>query len=301
MLAIGRTRHRLVQAWEWPAMGATWRLYHSGGVDASGSRSAAAVVAEDEARWSRFRVDSEVALVNRSAGAWVSVSIETQELAECARHWTLETGGVFQPLIGAVLESWGYRSSLAEGEPGVPVSPAPAPLVCPALAVDREAGMVRIPAGTRLDLGGIAKSWSAVRAARALLDDVSDRAVLLDAGGDLIAVRGDHIVEVRHGGEVIDEIVLAEGHGAGTSGHSRRQWLNGDGVSAHHLIDPARGEPGPFTHVTAVAADPVAADVLATTLCVRPSLLESRTEACLVTQGSQRCCTPAWRDICLPT
>ena len=51
---------------------------------------------------------------------------------------------------------------------------------------------------------------------------------------------------------------------------------------AHHLIDPETGAPGPRTHATVVADDPVAADVLAKVLTLRPGRIAALDEAAMV-------------------
>ena len=63
--------------------------------------------------------------------------------------------------------------------------------------VSRKAGTARIPAGSRLDLGGIAKSWIGARVGALVASRCDDPAVLIDAGGDLVAVTGDHLVAVE--------------------------------------------------------------------------------------------------------
>jgi thiamine biosynthesis lipoprotein len=146
------------------------------------------------------------------------------------------------------------------------------------LRIDVTRSRVIVPPGGAIDLGGIAKSWSAVRAGR-LLERTSSGSVLLDAGGDIVAVRGDHVVDVASTGE---RVTLRQGEGVATSGFGRRQWQNGDGVDANHLIDPATGAPAGRAHATVVAADAVTADVLATSLVVCPTLISDRDEACIV-------------------
>ena len=108
--------------------------------------------------------------------------------------------------------------------------------------VDRATRTVAIPAGSALDLGGIGKAWIARRLA-AMLDHTCDDPLLLsDAGCDMTAVRGEHRVAVERpgdpGSEPLATVRLGEGAGVATSGDSRRHWRNGDGRTAHHLIDP---------------------------------------------------------------
>lgn len=298
-------------AWRWPATGSTWHIHHSGGVDATAAQAAAELVERDEARWSRFRPSSEVSQINRSAGRAVPVSRETLELLSACRYWMQRTGGVFQPLVGAVLQAWGYRESLLERPAGTESSPANHP-ISGEFQLDIISGRVRIPPQAQLDLGGIAKGWMAQRLADMLADRCDDDAILVDAGGDLASARGDHIVAVERPGvsvpnrpglptgETSVRITISEGEGVATSGCGRRRWVNGDGQFAHHLIDPVAGRPGPRTQATVIAGDVVTADVLAKTLALRPRLIGVAAETAMITAGALTHTTRAWDLRVLP-
>jgi thiamine biosynthesis lipoprotein len=288
---------RQAVAWQWRAMGTTWRLYHRGGIDADVAGAVRTVVEGDEARWSRFRPGSELSRINGAAGSEIAVSEETFVLLDACREWKRETGGVFDPLVGGDLVSWGYAGSLEAERPGVAVSPRGAvPGDRGALALDRRRGTVAVPDGALLDLGGIAKSWSARRAGRAAALLSEELSLLVDAGGDLYAVRGKHVVVAdAHGPSTV--VRVAPGQGVATSGHGRRLWRNDDGVSAHHLIDPFTGRPCGRRHVTVVADDPVAADVLATAIAVRPELAETRAEAWRISEEATSWSNTAWEEV----
>jgi FAD:protein FMN transferase len=292
-------------AWRWPATGSTWHVHHSGGVDAAAASAAAALVERDEARWSRFRPSSDVSRINRGAGRAVPVIYETLELLAACRYWVERTGGVFQPLVGAVLESWGYDASMLQRPAGTGTSPRDRP-VTGTIDLNMADGTVRIPAETQLDLGGIAKGWMAQRLAGMLADRCDDHAILVDAGGDLVSARGEHIVAVERPGvslpnrpgspvgETMMRVLLDDGEGIATSGHGRRGWVNGDGRAAHHLIDPIAGRPGPRTQATVIAGDVVTADVMAKTLALRPRLIGVAVETAMITAGALTHTTPAW-------
>ena len=288
--------------WEWPATGSTWRIFHSGAVTFDLARAAAEAVDRDERRWSRFLPDSEVTRINGAAGHPVPVSRETLELLEACTLWADRTGGVFQPLVGGAMVAWGYRRGFRVQSPFAPASPARRPLDG-RMVIDRRRGTVRITAGSRLDLGGIGKSWIAVRIAKLLFQRSDDPQLLVDAGGDLVAVRGDHIVDVEApdiAGECPSpaaHIHLREGHGVATSGYGRRQWTNGDGRVAHHLLDPATGTPGPLSHATVVSADPVAADVLAKVLALRPERIHTFPEPAIVTVDGGQQVSRRWQEV----
>jgi hypothetical protein len=136
-------------AWEWEATGTRWRIYHGGSVTANVAQAVARFVERDEARWSRFRADSEIARINVAPGRPVAVSPETFDLLVACAAWQRETGGVVQPLVGRALGAWGYERSLSERDPFVERSPEPR-AVTASLTLDAESRSVRIPPGTYL-------------------------------------------------------------------------------------------------------------------------------------------------------
>ena len=296
-MATATTSPATTSAWEWRATGTTWRIHHTGGVDAGLAATVAQAVERDEARWSRFRPSSEVARVNAAAGRPVAVSPATLDIVEACVYWIRLTGGVFQPLVGGALVAWGYRRSLTDRGAYAAESPDPRRLDGRP-QVDRDRGTVQIPRGTRLDLGGIAKSWMAGRAAALLHARCDDPAMLVDAGGDLVVARGTHLVAVEDprdaAAPALVHVRVGQGQGIATSGFGRRRWQNGDGRAAHHLIDPETGAPGPRTHATVLSDSPVAADVLAKVLTLRPGRIAALEEAAMVMTDGDIRTTPAW-------
>lgn len=247
--------------WAFPAMGTRWRLHHGGAVDGAAAQAAADLVRADERRWSRFIPASEVSRLSQAAGHAVPVSRETLALVQAACDWAARTHGRFDPLLGGALAAAGYGDCLG---------PAPAPAPRERLAVDGERGTVRVPAGARLDLGGIGKSWSARRAGRLLAERTDDARIVVDAGGDVHVERGGELVRTPAG-----PVHVAAGHGVATSSSERRAWDRPDGGRAHHLIEAATGRPGARGTGVVTGADLVACDVLATCLVLDPDLLDA--------------------------
>jgi FAD:protein FMN transferase len=145
--------------------------------------------------------------------------------------------------------------------------------------------------GTELDLGGIGKGWIAGRLAVLASELGLGHRLLIYAGGDMIAIDGEHVVAVEsvvpqtteHSGFVR----LRTGEAIATSRFGRRRWTNGDGRTCHHLIDPRTGSPGPLVHATVLADDPVTADVMAKALALAPERLD-RCEAAAMLQTAER-------------
>ena len=252
--------------WTFRAMGADWRIHHGGGVSGEDAQHIAEAVNRDELLWSRFLPQSDVTRITRGAGHPVRVDPATVDLIVAAVDWSERTEGRFQPLVGSALRAWGYQDSVGNAAPdSVPVSDA----IEGSIVVDPDASSITIPVGTQLDLGGIGKSWAAVRAGAVLANLVLDQRLIIDAGGDLTMVRGDHRIETAAGA-----VLAVEGTGVATSSSERRQWTLADGSVSHHLIDPATGAPSARGTAVVAGIDPVAADVLASCVVLDPAYLD---------------------------
>lgn len=238
-----------------------------------------------EARWSRFRPDSELSRVSGAAGEWTCVSTETWHLLDVMATAWARTGGRCDATVLPALVAAGYDRDLAELPPA-PSGPAPAPparpagSVTPAVAVpglsgmelDSDGGRVRLPPGVRLDPGAVAKGFAADLVAAELLDSGA-RGALVNVGGDL-ALMGE---PVDAAGWTV-ELALADGpplrwrlaEGAIATSSSRRRRWSADGEIRHHLIDPATGQPveHPPATVSIVAAQAWWAEASATAIAV---------------------------------
>lgn len=233
-------------------------------------------IEEQAARFTRFRETSELVQLNRSAGEWVRVSQEMYALLSDAQDLYHETGQLFDPTILDALEQAGYdRTIELVREQGAVARNAVTPL-CRAFGIrfDPQRSAVRLPAGVRIDLGGIAKGWIAQRAAEQLKCFSSCCAV--NAGGDLFTMglpRGRAEWEIgledpRSPDE--DLAVLYVGAGAvATSSIVKRSWQQGE-AHRHHLIDPRslRSARGAWLSVTALAAKGTTAEAFAKAILI---------------------------------
>jgi thiamine biosynthesis lipoprotein len=224
------------------------------------------LVARWEAALSRFRPDSDLSRLNASAGSDCRVGPILFDALAAALHGAEATGGLFDPLLGLTLVRLGYDRSFEELD-DVPAMPGS--LVREGwrrVRVDRIGGTVRLPPGTALDLGGIAKGL----VVDAALDHLEHRGwtpALVSAGGDL-GVRGvpeDGSWTVRVGSADPAPTVWLERGALATSGTTRRRWTQ-EGVLRHHLLDPTTGEParGGLREITVAATTCAQAEVAAT-------------------------------------
>jgi FAD:protein FMN transferase len=220
-----------------------------------------------EASLSRFRPDSELSRLNRAAGRRVPVSPPLLDVVEAALRAARATDGIFDPTLEPHLRALGYdrtfEAMASDGPAPVPRGPGGA---WREIELDRDGGTVRLPAGSALDLGGIAKGM-AVDAAVAELVGRGVASAVVEAGGDL-AVAGlppasaawPVAVEVLHGQRPVSIVA----GGLATSGISRRAWRRG-GLEQHHLVDPRTGASAhnDLWSVTAAAATCAQAEVAA--------------------------------------
>jgi thiamine biosynthesis lipoprotein len=264
-----------------PSMGTTARVTLESAVhdEAALERHVTAIrdVLEDvEAALSRFRPDSELSMLNRDPRAAVPASPLLCHFALEVRSAGARSGGLVDATLLGPLERQGYTASragvaaaglgdaLGAAPPRRPARPHPARAYA-GVGVDARGRVVR-PRGVRLDSGGLGKGLAADLAALTVPPDVR---YAISCGGDL-AVGGspaspwEIAVDGAHTGAVVHRLRVRAG-GVATSGISSRLWRRDDGSHAHHLIDPATGEPAwtGLVAATAVGAGAVEAEVLA--------------------------------------
>ena len=266
------------------ALGSVVRLFirPPAGLDAdavagSAASAWAAVQAEFEAvdlALSRFRDDSELTALNRLAGTGqvVEVSWRLRTAVAAMHRAACITDGRFDPTVLGVLEAIGEhgaslpvsndgdRDASTGWSPGrsAPALERPRPILTPV---------------EPLDTGGIGKGLALRWAARRALERLpTGAALLLDAGGDVVAAGGattnawqvgveDPLAEGADG-EPIAVVALSDGAIA-TSSVRVRNWLGPDGTPVHHLIDPETRLPARtgLLAVTVAGPDPAWAEV----------------------------------------
>jgi thiamine biosynthesis lipoprotein len=216
-----------------------------------------------EQRLSRFRPDSELSLVNQHPGENMPISAVMVDVLRAARLSQRESGGLVNPLVLPALEAAGYDRSFEQiaGEGTTSSGPEPAVLPASYFHLHAHAGLLDLPPGNRLDLGGVAKGWAADRAARRLGKLAP---ALVDAGGD-IAVSGPQadgspwpvgVSDPFNPAQSLDVVLLTRG-GVATSGRDVRRWQRGN-TSQHHIIDPRTGSPAITDVLTATVIGPSA-------------------------------------------
>ena len=232
-----------------------------------------AVLAALDLQASRFRPDSEISWLHRSAGGLFMLSDGLAEAVRVALEAARWTGGLTDPTVGEALISLGYDRDFAAIDPNRP-EPSPDPLPAPGWQEVRLDGpLLWLPAGVRLDLGATAKGLGSDRAARAVMAATGHTGgVLISLGGD-IATAG---IPPRDGWPIVAadrpdqpgprpasagpaQLVRLPRGAVATSSISCRSWRRA-GRLLHHIVDPRTGLPASGPWQTASVAAITCAD-----------------------------------------
>ena len=246
---------------------------------------------------SRFRIDSELTLLNRAGGQLVPVSETLWQIFQSALAAEKYTDGLVTPTIAAAVIGSGYDRdfSLLAGQVLSPFESEP-PIVrsLDSVTWDEATRSICLPAGVQLDFGGIAKGWAAEQTVARLKHLGS---ALMNCGGDIFMSGpllngnpweiGVHRPFDRSSG-YIGMMFFEHGCGVATSATDRRRWMQGDSMR-HHIIDPQSGLPAEsdVVSVTIVAPNAVEAETAAKSVLIRGSVeglawLESKNLAGLI-------------------
>jgi thiamine biosynthesis lipoprotein len=217
---------------------------------------------------SRFRPDSELSRLNRTAGTgcpFAASRVLWAVLGEAVEAARL-TGGLVTPTMLDALERAGYDRTFEALIQATPVGASRVALAKPAVSreawrtieMDEATRTVTLPRGVRLDFGGVAKGWAADNAARWL---GGCGPALVDAGGDIAASGPMHdgspwpvgVADPVTGGH-LDLVALNDG-GIATSGRDYRKWVH-DGTLQHHILDPRTGRPADTDVLSVTVAAP---------------------------------------------
>ncbi|MEQ8677225.1 MAG: FAD:protein FMN transferase [Aggregatilineales bacterium] len=196
-----------------------------------------------EAQLTRFRPDSDLMRFNARAGEFVQVGEVLYENMRAAKHTALLTNGLYNPLILPAMLANGYDRSFetidhVEATPTIPV------LDWHDIELRPSTHEIKIPAGSAVDLGGIAKGWATGNLADAL---AQYGACLVNIGGDMTGrgTPGDlpgWLIEIEDPfTHDVFETVFLHNMSITTSGTDFRRWNDKQGNRYHHIINPYTG------------------------------------------------------------
>ncbi len=197
-----------------------------------------------EAQLSRFRPESDLMRLNARAGHWTPVSDVLYENIAAAKQAARITDGLFNPLVLPAVVASGYDRSFE----GIRVPQSGGTGVVgnwQEIRLRPGSREVLLPVGGALDLGGIAKGWTAWQVTKQLsvygpcLINVGGDIAVCDAPGDAPGWR--ITVADPHGAQPLCTLWLRDSSVV-TSGTDYRRWQTADGQPQHHIIDPRTGQ-----------------------------------------------------------
>jgi thiamine biosynthesis lipoprotein len=229
-----------------------------------------------DAALSRFRPDSELSRLNRNPFEAAPATPLLRALVRAGRWAGRRSHGLVDFTLLGEIEAQGYVASragvapaplagaLAAAPPRRPAGPSPAP-GWRHVRVDAD-GLVRRPRGLRVDSGGLGKGLAVDLVTTCFSPEVS---YVVSLGGDLLVGGPDDRVwgigvEDARSSAIVHRLPVAKG-GVATSGIHARLWERPGGGFAHHVLDPATGEPAwtGLVAATAVGANGLDAELLA--------------------------------------
>lgn len=238
-------------------------------------RELAASVEEVDRQMSPWKPDSDLLRLNRaSVDAWVALPREIMGVLERALDVARESGGAFDPTVGALVDAWGFGA--ARDVPDAAAIRAAQRPAWRTLELDPATGRARKHAALQIDLCGIAKGYAVDRMVQVLRRhgvahalaalDGELRALGSQADGTPWAVAlesPDAQRRAAHGVLELADIAVA------TSG-DYRHFVQLGAQRLAHTMDPLRAAPvhNGVASVTVLAPDCTSADAWATALLV---------------------------------
>ena len=224
-----------------------------------------------EARYSRYRAESIVSVINQRAGSGIFTELdpETQALLDLAGRLWDASGGLFDITSGPLRQAWDFRA-------GGVADPAQIELALPLVGWDQiewRGSSIHLPtSGVEIDLGGLAKEYAA-DSAISLMRNLKVTSAMIELAGD-IATIGDSdnnpwrvgIQDPEDTGSVC--AVQLSNAAIATSGNYARR-IDFEGKQYGHLLNPRTGWPveGP-TSVSVLDSHCLTAGAVATVACL---------------------------------
>lgn len=225
-----------------------------------------------EKLWSTTDSESEIFALNTSLDS-VNVSEETAKLLLFAKEMAEQTDGAFDPTIYPLVDAWGFLTHQYR----IPSNDEIASLLSRTGSekILLEENDVSLLDGAQVDLGGIAKGVAGDSFASIMRENGITSAII-NLGGNvqLVGARPDGEpwrIGIRNPfGTGILGFAAVQNCAVITSGSYERNFLGGDGLVYHHIIDPETGYPAEngLISVTIITEEGSLADALSTGLFV---------------------------------
>ena len=257
-------------------------------------------------RFTVFRPDSEIALLNASAGGGrVSLSEDTMFLLAESKRYSRLSNGAFSITTRPLSALWQIHARCGTVPGRAEVEQALALVSDDDILLDGDSRTASLRlSGQSVDLGGIAKGYAADEVRRILLGNGVTSA-LINLGGTVVSIGDPRQVGIQHPdratGIAMGRISLQNGC-AVTSGDYER-FYEVDGVRYHHIVDPRTGYPARsnLRSVTLIGDSAMNLDALSTAVFVLGAaeglrlIREAGVEAVFVTTELEVFCTEGLR------
>jgi len=220
---------------------------------------------------SAFRPESEVSLLNASAGCKdVSVGADTMFLLKESKRYSELTGGAFCVTTRPLSALWELNARCGTVPSRAEIEQALLLASDEDIVLDEEHGTAALKRfGQAVDFGGIAKGYAADEVRRILLEGGVTSA-LINLGGTVISLGRERNVGIQHPdrctGIAMGRVTLCDSC-AVTSGDYER-YYEVDGVRYHHILDPRTGYPSRsnLRSVTLIGESAMELDALSTAI-----------------------------------
>jgi thiamine biosynthesis lipoprotein len=192
-----------------------------------------------------------------------------QLILDSKKYYEL-TSGLFNPAMGRLIAAWGFHQNANPDTVSIDRIKKDIPGMHD-LVLDNDVAF-SMNTDLQLDFGAIAKGLAIQQIAR-IIQQHGVENFIINAGGDIYAHGHKNSkawrVAIEHPFKpgIIGGVNMQSDSSIFTSGDYRRYYEDKDKPRRHHIINPLNGEPSRFiSSATVMHADPVRADVAATTL-----------------------------------
>lgn len=236
-------------------------------------QAAATRIHELELLWSATNPDSEIYALNHGNGSAIKVNPATSKALSFALIMADRTDGAFDFTVYPVLAAWGFTT----GSYQIPAQ-AELDILLERVGHEKvhiEGNRVTLPKDTQIDLGAVAKGYTA-DIVTAILKENGITSALIDLGGNIqmIGFKPDGskwrvgIKDANGDGNV--GVLEAADCAVVSSGGYERYFVGADGKTYCHIIDPSTGMPvdSGLVSVTVIGKDGRLCDALSTALFV---------------------------------
>lgn len=221
---------------------------------------------------SRTAADSGVSRLNERSGQQVETGGELWRLLEAAAGYSDAAGGAFDVTIAPVMDAWGFTEETRQVPSPDLLAERLGQVGMERVRLAEDGVSVRLDPGTEVDLGGIAKGYAA-DCLRTIFREAGSPRGWVSLGGNVLAwgTRPDGdpwrvgIQDPRYPEQqrFVGALGLEDAFAVTSGGYQR--YFEQNGVTYHHILDPATGFPAESGLVSVTVVAPAGEDAPART------------------------------------